>query len=212
MTSDLLVSVSAARLALLREALGRAAEGDFDAALPGLDGATADEFGEIERAVRGLITDFRLAIEQNALSIEEFSASKRELLDKLDTIEAQHAAIQRLSAPIIDVWDGVVTVPLSGVLDSSGAQELTARLLAWIHREHTAWVVLDLTGATQLDREIAERLLRLSSAVGLMGARCMVTGIGPQIAQILVSLGVSTDALRPVASLKEGLKLCMSRA
>lgn len=212
MTSDPLVSVSAARLARVREALSRAAEGDFDAALGRLDGAPADEFGEIERAVRSLIIDFRLAIEQNSISIEEFSASKRELLDKLDTIEAQHAAIQRLSAPIIDVWDGVVTVPLSGVLDRSGAQELTARLLAQIRREHTAWVILDLTGATQLDREIAERLLRLASAVRLMGARCMVTGIGPQMAQILVSLGVSTDALRPVATLKEGLKLCMSRA
>jgi rsbT co-antagonist protein RsbR len=206
------VPVPAARLANLRDAVERAVEGAFEQALRRLHGPPADEFGAVERAIFGLIDDFRLAIEQNAQAIEDFSRSKGELLATIDKIGEQHAAIQKLSAPIIDVWDDVVTVPLSGVLDRSGAQELTTRLLAWIHRARTAWVILDLTGATRLDLEIAELLVRLASAVRLMGAQCLVTGLGPQVAQSMVSLGISTADLRPVASLKEGLKLCMSRA
>ncbi len=212
MAHDPSIPISTARLARLRDAVDRAAQGAFAEARQVLDDAPDDELGAVERAVSGLIHDFRLAIEQNALAIDDFCASKRELLDKLDMIEAQHAAIQKLSAPIIDVWDGVVTVPLSGVLDRTGARELTAALLAWIHRERTAWVIVDLTGATRLDQEIAEHLLRLSSSARLMGARCMVTGIGPQVAQIMASLGISTDDLHPVATLKEALRRCMSRA
>lgn len=205
------VPVLATRVTQLRDAMRQAAEGSFDEALRLIDGSATDAFGELERAVRGLIGDFRLAIEQNAVSLEEFSASKRELLDKLDTIEAQHAAIQKLSAPIIDVWDGVVTVPLSGVLDRSGADELTGRLLARIGRSRTTWVILDLTGATELDHEIVRLLVALASAVRLMGARAMLTGIGPRVAQLLASLEISTENLRPVSTLQEALKLCMAQ-
>ena len=209
MVDPSIVSIPTSRLAHLRDAVLRAVEGDFDAALRALAAAPVDEFGGLERAVRELVADYRLAIDQNAMSIAEFTASQHELLAKLETIEQQHAAIQRLSAPIIDVWDGVVTVPLAGVLDADGARELTARLLAVIHRARIAWVIVDLTGATHLDVAVAQHILRLSRAVALMGARCLVTGVAPQVAHSIVALGVSAEDLRPMASLKEALKLCM---
>lgn len=197
-------------LTRLRDALHRAIDGDFDDALqrlgPGEPGLTA----EVEQAARALIGDYRMLVAQHSFAIDEFLVAKRELHHKLATIEQQQAAIQKLSAPIIDVWDGVVTVPLAGDIDGGHADELAARLLARIERSRVAWVILDLTGAAHLDTRLANHLITLSRAIRLMGAQCLVTGIGPQAAQTLVSLGVSLAGLRPLSSLREGLKYCLA--
>lgn len=199
------------RLTRLRDALNVAADGDFDAALQRLGAAEPGLTAEVEQAARGLISDYRMLVAQHSFAIDEFVAAKHELQRKLDTIHQQHAAIQKLSAPIIDVWDGVVTVPLTGDVDGAYADELAARLLARIERSRVAWVIVDLTGAAELDTRLANNLLQLSRAVRLMGAQCLITGIGPQAAQTLVSMGVSLAGLHPLSSLREGLKHCISR-
>jgi rsbT co-antagonist protein RsbR len=201
-----------ANLARLRDALNAAVDGDFAGALHRLGAALPGPTTEVDQAARALIGDYRTLVAQHSFAIDEFLAAKHELHRKLDTIQQQHAAIQKLSAPIIDVWDGVVTVPLSGDIDSAYAEELAARLLARIERSRVAWVIVDLTGAAQLDTQLANHLLQLSRAIRLMGAQCLVTGIGPQAAQTLVSLGVSLEGLRPLASLRDGLKFCLSRS
>jgi rsbT co-antagonist protein RsbR len=195
----------------MQEALTLASMGEFQQAIRLLDERTQGEFGELERAIGSFISDYQIAIEQSALSIEEFNQSRRELEKKIQMIEEQRAAIQRLSAPIIDVWEGVVTVPLTGELDGARMQELAERLLARLQRYRTFWVLLDLTGAAQLDAGIAASLLRLASAIRLLGAECLLTGMGAQAAQALASLGTSLQGLRSISSLREGLKYCISR-
>ena len=206
-----IVPVAAERLSRLRSAVTLASEGAFSDAVRLLDSLPRDELGEVERVVRSLISEYKIAIDQSELSIEEFRLSKLELLQKIDTIQEQREAIQRLSAPIIDVWDDVITVPLTGVLDGGRVQELAERLLARIHQVSTAWVILDLTGTHDIDSLIAEHLVKLASAVRLMGAECLVTGMQASVARTLVSLGMPLEGLRPIASLKEGLKYCLSR-
>jgi rsbT co-antagonist protein RsbR len=198
-------------LARLREAMTLATDGSFDAAVRLLEPPSPGPLGELERAARALIVDFRALVVQHTFSIEEFSASKRELLAQLKTIKEQQAAIQTLSAPIIDVWDDILTVPLTGDLDPACAQDLAARLLARLGRSRVAWVILDLTGAEQIDTTLAEHLVRLARAVRLMGAECLVTGLGPQVAQTLASLAIPLEGLRPLANLKDGLKFCLAR-
>lgn len=205
-----IVSVAAERLSRLRTAIALAAEGAFEDAAALLESPPQDAFGEVERAAGSFITDHRIAVEQSELSIEEFKESKQELLKKLATIEEQRAAIQQLSAPIIDVWDGVVVVPLIGLWDGARAHDLRERLLARIEQMGTAWVILDLTGAARVDSEVAGHLIALAGAVRVMGAECLVTGMRAHMAQMVASLGTSLGGLRPIKSLKDGLKYCLS--
>lgn len=199
-------------LTRLRDALVLASDGGFDDALLRLGAGEPGPTAEVEQAARALISDFRMLVAQHSFALDEFLAAKRELQRKLDTIELQQAAIRNLSAPIIDVWEGVVTVPLAGDIDGAYAEELASRLLARIERSRVVWVILDLTGAAQLDTRLANHLVNLARAIRLMGAQCLVTGIGPQAAQTLVSLGVSLDGLHPLSSLREGLKHCLARS
>jgi rsbT co-antagonist protein RsbR len=206
-----IVPVAAERLARLRRAVTMASEGAFTDAAQILGAPQQDEFGEVEQSLCSFITELRLAIEHNDAALDELKTSKLELQQKLVTIERQQAAIQELSAPIIDVWDRVLTIPLTGLFDSTRAQELTERLLARIGQASVAWVILDLTGIESVDTSIASHLINLASAVRLMGAECLLTGIGPSVAQTFVSLGVEMEGLRPMPNLREGLKYCLAQ-
>jgi rsbT co-antagonist protein RsbR len=205
------VAVQPERLARLKTAATLAGEGAFAEALALLDGSPGDALGEAERSVRTLIYDFQIAVEHSALAVEEFRASKIELQQKLDTIQRQRESIQQLSAPVIDVWDGVIVVPLIGALDGASAEDLSSRVLFHLQRARTSWVILDLTGIEQIDEAIAQRLLRLAQAVGLMGARCLLTGMRAGTARLLASLGSDLATLHSVPSLREGLKHCLAR-
>lgn len=206
-----LVPVAAERLARLRRAVTMASEGEFTDAVELLGAPQQDDFGDVEQSLGAFINDLRLAIEHNDAALDELKTSKLELQQKLATIERQRSAIQELSAPIIDVWDRVLTIPLTGLLDSVRAQELTERLLARIGEASVAWVILDLTGIESVDTSIASHLIKLAGAVRLMGAECLLTGIGPSVAQTFVSLGVELEGLRPMANLREGLKYCLAQ-
>lgn len=198
------------RLARIQQAVARAQEGAFDAALALLGGGEPGPLTELEHTLRSFIKDYRIAVEQSALSIDEFDASRRELERKIATIEEQRQAILKLSAPIIDIWDGIVTVPLTGDLDRLRMQELMERLLVRIQSARTSWVLVDLTGSAQINAEIGTLLLRLSGAVRLMGADCVLTGISESLARTLVQLGAPLAGIRSIASLRDGLMYCMA--
>lgn len=206
-----LVAVPAERLSRLRRALTEASEGAFAEAFEILQDLAEGELGEVERAVRSFIADYKIAVEQSAISIAELEVSKQELYGRIDTIEEQRAAIQRLSAPIIDVWEGVVTVPLIGALDNARMDELRERLLTAIHDARSRWVIFDLTGLAELDAECGRAIVGLANAIRLMGAQCLLTGIGEHVAQALASTEVALGGLSAISTLKEGLRYCMSR-
>jgi rsbT co-antagonist protein RsbR len=212
MTEDTrIVSVQVDRLSRLKRAAVLASEGAFSDAIRLLDSPLKDEFSEVEGILRTLIYEYKVSVEHSEVVIEDFRVSRQELQQKLETIERQRKALQELAAPIIDVWDYIITVPLTGVLDSGRAQELTERLLARIHQASTAWVILDLTGIDVVDSTIADHLVKLTSAARLMGAECLLTGVGPRMAQAFVSLETSLEGIRSLASLKAGLQYCLSR-
>ncbi|MEZ4453249.1 MAG: STAS domain-containing protein [Nannocystaceae bacterium] len=188
-----------------------ASEGAFTEAFAILRDPAEGEMGAVERTVRSFITDYKIAVEQGALSVTEFELSKRELYQRIDTIEEQRAAIQRLSAPIIDVWEGVVTVPLIGALDLARMSELRERLLSAIQRSGAQWVIFDLTGVEELDERCARALVGLADAVRLMGSRCLLTGIREQVAQAMVSTDIELTGLTSISTLKEGLRYCLSQ-
>jgi rsbT co-antagonist protein RsbR len=135
--------------------------------------------------------------------------SKLELERRLATIQEQQRAILELSAPIINVWDSVLCVPLIGVMDNDRANELIERLLGEASRSSTRYVILDLTGIDALDTSIAGHLLRLLRSLKLLGVEGLVTGISPQVAQTMVGLGVELEDVQTFRSLRESLRFCM---
>ncbi|MDI3290154.1 STAS domain-containing protein [Polyangium sp. 15x6] len=156
--------------------------------------------------------DLAVALERVRKEVEERAETEKELRDKLDLIARQEEAIRALSTPIIEVWDGVITLPLMGVVDSQRAAETMERLLEAIVRKNARNAIIDLTGVDVIDTSTADHILRLVRAAELLGARCVITGIRPAVAQTMVSIGIDLSKLVTLASLRDGLLLCMGGA
>lgn len=149
--------------------------------------------------------------EETRREAERSRALVAELEQKLDIIAQQNAQIYALSAPILDVLEGVLAVPIIGDFSSARASDLTASLLDAVVARRARAVILDVTGISLLDRESAGHLGRLIAAVRLLGAEGIVTGIRPQLAQALAELGQDAIRLRTFRSLSDGLRACVGR-
>lgn len=181
------------------DAVALASTGEIELALKQLEAVEQDAFGVVEEALRVFLFELSATAEQNAQALAALAASKRELESQLDTIQRQECAIRELSVPIIDIWHGILTLPLVGLFDSVRAVEVTERLLARVADDSDVeWVILDLTGVTVIDSMTAQHLVKLAQAVQLLGARCVLTGLGGHVAETLVALGVSFDELNPI--------------
>lgn len=147
-------------------------------------------------------------------ALSDLSARKRieaELREQLEIIRRQQEAIRVLSVPIVEVWDGVLTVPVLGVLDRERAGEIMEALLAAVSRAQCRQVIIDVTGVASMDAATAEHLIRIVGAVQLLGAQGVVVGIQPSVARAIVSLGVDLSSITTLANLREALVLCMDR-
>jgi len=146
-----------------------------------------------------------------SLNISTTKRAEEELRAKLDLIERQQQVIRALSTPIIQVWDNVLTLPMVGVIDSARASDIMQSLLNEVVRSRARFAILDMTGVDAIDTATASHLLSLIRAIKLLGAEGIVTGLQPSIAQTIVGLGVDLSGILTLATLREGLKLCMRR-
>ena len=155
--------------------------------------------------------DQALAEREQALARAlEFETEYRIAAEELrQRINDQQDAIHSMSTPIIQVWDDIVTMPVVGLVDSARAADMKSSLLEVVARTGAKFAIVDLTGVDILDTATADHLLKVMRAVGLLGARCILTGIQPSVAQIVVSLGVDMEGVVTRRSLREGLKYCM---
>lgn len=117
----------------------------------------------------------------------------------------QAATIQQLSVPIIDVWDGVMALPIVGAIDETRAVRMTEALLEAIVQKGTRFAILDLTGASATDGSIANHLGDMIRATRLVGSECLVSGLGPALARTLVELD-TTLSVRTFGSLRAALR------
>ncbi|MDI1429216.1 PAS domain-containing protein [Polyangium sorediatum] len=142
------------------------------------------------------------------------SDSKRatqELQNRINLIERQQEVIRNLETPIIEVWDRVVTLPMVGVVDSARAARVMDDLLTAVSKQSARYAILDLTGVEIVDTATAAHILSLISAIRLLGAEGIITGIRPTVAQTVVSLGLDLSRVITCANLREGLRLCIRR-
>jgi rsbT co-antagonist protein RsbR len=126
-------------------------------------------------------------------------------------IADQAAAMLELSTPVIRLWEGVIAVPLIGTLDSARTQLVMEKLLETLVATGADHAVLDITGVPTVDTEVAQHLLKTVSAARLLGAECIISGIRPQVAQTIVSLGIEFGDIATKATLADALALALSR-
>jgi rsbT co-antagonist protein RsbR len=157
----------------------------------------------------GTAADLSTALEQLRQEVGERQKVEVELRAALKQVRMQEDALRKVEAPIIQIWDGVLTVPLMGFLDSDRAVVMMQRLLEEIVRARARFAILDLTGVDVVDTSTADHLVRIIRAIELLGARAVITGIRSAVAQTMVSLGVDLSRITTLRNLQEGLKACM---
>lgn len=125
---------------------------------------------------------------------------------KEKTIQAQQEELRQTSTPITEIWDGVLTLPIIGSLDSSRTMIVMEKLLSRIESDRARVVVIDVTGVMAIDSQVSHHLIQMIRATGLMGATAILTGIRPEIARALTSLNIDLSAVTTRSKLSEGLK------
>lgn len=131
--------------------------------------------------------------------------------EKERTIHFHENELRETSTPIMEIWDGVLTLPIIGTLDSSRAMQIMEALLNRIAADHTRVVVMDLTGVKTIDSMVSHHLIQMVHAIQLMGAEAILTGIRPEIARALTSLNINLSTIVTRANLSDGLKEAFRR-
>ena len=150
---------------------------------------------------------FSRLIDDLGLHIFETFAAARERI-----IADQAASMMELSTPVVRLWDGIIAVPLVGTLDSARTQVVMEKLLETLVATGADHAVLDITGVPTVDTEVAQHLLKTVNAARLLGAECIVSGIRPQVAQTIVSLGIEFGDIATKATLADALAYALGRA
>jgi rsbT co-antagonist protein RsbR len=131
--------------------------------------------------------------------------------DLQEAIAQQRATISELLTPVIEVWDGILALPIVGSVDTARAQDMTESLLERIVATGSEIVLLDITGVPVVDTAVARHLLETVSAARLLGADVFIVGLSSRTAMTLVQLGIDLSHITTRATLAKGLALAFSR-
>jgi len=123
-----------------------------------------------------------------------------------EVILRQTAEISEISTPVIQVWDGILALPIIGTLDSARTQVVMESLLLKIVETESTIAILDISGVPAVDSLVAQHLIKTVAATRLMGAECIISGIRPEIAQTIVHLGIDLSNINTKASLAHALR------
>ena len=173
-----------------------------------------DEVGDLSRSLdrmTGELKRSRMELEEYNISLEEQVEERtkklteseeylKELVDKLRISQ------EGLSAPVVQVGDGILALPLIGMIDEHRIATIMETLLSKITETQSDVVILDVTGVHEIDTYVTGQLIRIVRAVRLLGATCIVTGVRPESAHTLVELGIDTSELMTRRTLQDGLR------
>lgn len=124
-----------------------------------------------------------------------------------ELLAQQARAIQELSTPVIQIWEGIVVLPLIGTIDTARAQSILDNLLDAIVHTQAEVAIMDITGVSVVDTAVAGHLLETVDAARVLGTETILTGVSPNNAQTMVRLGVDVSRVTTRGSLLAGLKL-----
>jgi rsbT co-antagonist protein RsbR len=139
-------------------------------------------------------------------TVKAFQASREEVIGR------QQTELLELSTPVVKLWDGILALPMIGTLDSARTQIVMESLLQKIVETESQIAIIDITGVPTVDTLVAQHLLKTVTALRLMGADCIISGVRPQIAQTIVHLGVDLQGVTTKANLADALALALKRS
>ena len=148
----------------------------------------------------------QLAVQLNETFETLQAAHEANELQRQQIVDQQAKIIQELSTPIIQVWDQVLALPVIGIVDSLRAQEMMESLLDRVVTSQARCVIMDLTGVTMIDTKTADYLIKMVKASTLVGSQCIITGIGPAVAQTITRMGLDLQGIITLRDLRDGLK------
>jgi rsbT co-antagonist protein RsbR len=148
----------------------------------------------------------RLIDDLGLLTFETYAAAREQIIGD------QAESMLELSTPVVRLWDGIIAVPLVGTLDSARTQLVMEKMLNALVDTGAEHAVLDITGVPTVDTEVAQHLLKTVMAVRLLGAECTISGIRPQIAHTIVSLGIEFGDIATKATLADALAHALARS
>jgi rsbT co-antagonist protein RsbR len=151
--------------------------------------------------------EFSRFVDDLVLLMLETYAQARE-----QVISEQADALLELSTPVVKLWDGIVCLPLVGTLDSARTQVVMEKLLEALVDTGSEHAIIDITGVSAVDTQVAQHLLKTVMAARLLGAECIISGIRPQIAQTVVALGIEFGDVSTKASLADAMLLALRRS
>ncbi|MEY2616505.1 MAG: rsbT co-antagonist protein RsbR, partial [Verrucomicrobiota bacterium] len=171
-----------------------------------------------------LFTALRLSGGIDSADLVESMLAADGLLDKLglyttevyqqsreQLIRRQQEEMLELSTPVVQLWEGIVALPLIGTLDSARTSVVMETLLQTIVDTRSELAIIDITGVPTVDTLVAQHLLKTVAAARLMGADCIISGIRPQIAQTMVHLQIDLSAVTTKATMAEALRFALKR-
>ncbi len=138
-------------------------------------------------------------------TVKAYQKSREEVINR------QQREMLELSTPVVKLWDGILALPMIGTLDSARTQVVMENLLQKVVETGAQIAILDITGVPTVDTLVAQHLLKTVTALRLMGAECIISGVRPQIAQTIVHLGVDLQGVTTKANLADALALALKR-
>lgn len=163
-----------------------------------------DRLGDLLATDQATRADLAVALEKLRLENESRRAAEQAAHERL-------ALIEQLSTPIMEIWDGVLSLPVVGTLSGDRARAMMERMLQEIQRTRARFALIDVTGVDTIDTPTADSLLQIAGAARLLGAQCIITGIRPAVAQTIVELDARFGHILTLATVREGLRHCMAQ-
>jgi rsbT co-antagonist protein RsbR len=129
-----------------------------------------------------------------------------------DTLTAQSKSLMEMSTPVTQIWEGILLLPIVGLIDSHRARDIMNATLAKIAETQAQIFILDISGVGVVDTAVANNLIKITSATRLMGCETTISGVSPAIAQTIVDLGIDVGSIKTTATMKDALSDAFRRS
>jgi anti-anti-sigma factor len=166
------------------------------------------ELEQIRATLSEQVAEQTVSLQAALITSEQHAQSLASAINELRTSQE---TLRELSAPILPVMPGVLIAPVVGNIDTQRAETLTRNILAAVEQQRTHYVIFDISGVPLVDTQVAQALLQTTMAVQLLGAKALLVGVRPEVAQTLVLLGCNLNLLQPYPTLQEALAALMQK-
>ncbi len=127
-----------------------------------------------------------------------------------ERLREQNQTIRLMSTPTIKLWEGILVLPVVGVIDSLRAQNMMETMLTRIVDTYSKVIILDIQGVAAVDTAVANHLIKITKATKLLGCECILSGISPAVAQTIINLGIDMNAIKTKSTLSDALSEALS--